>query len=64
MQFLIQAYRLVPGMTLCFEPGYFNYVIEETVLDHTHKEVRVVSSNNTRVEWMPFDDKVWVEYQP
>ena len=34
MQFLIPAYLLVPGMTLCFEPGYFNYVIEETVLDY------------------------------
>ena len=51
-------------MTLCFEPDYFNYVIEEAILDYEHKEVKVVSSNNTRVEWLPFDDKVWVEYQP
>lgn len=60
MQFLIPAYLLVPGMTLCFEPDYFNYVIEEAVLDYAHKEVKVVSSDNTRVEWLPFDDKVWV----
>ena len=54
MQFLIPARLLVPGMTLCFEPDYFNYVIEEVVLDYEHKEVKVVSSNNTRVEWLPF----------
>ena len=63
MQQLIKATEIKPGMTLCFEPARFNYMVEEVIWDSVYGEVKIVSGNDTRVDWLMFDDEVWVSYQ-
>ena len=63
MQQLIKATEIKPGMTLCFESARFNYMVEEVIWDRVYGEVKIVSGNDTRVDWLMSDDKVWVSYQ-
>jgi hypothetical protein len=63
MQRLIKATEIKPGMILCFEPARFNYMVEEVICDSVYGEVKIVSGNDTRVDWLMSDDKVWASYQ-
>jgi hypothetical protein len=56
---VIPAKQAREGMTMAFVNERFNYVIED--VQHTRDgEVKIVSSNDTRVEYFGMDENIWV----
>jgi hypothetical protein len=57
MEKVIQARDLREGMTLAFANERYNYIIEDVQYTRDEK-VKVISGNDTRVEY--FDAGAWV----
>ena len=59
MLITIPARKAREGMTMAFANERFNYVIED-VQGTRDGEIKIVSGNDTRVEYYAADENIWV----